>query len=97
MRGYRLGRSVFNIICYADDLTLVAENENDLWRLVYNFNNVCQKYNLKIAEEKTKSIKISHDPLRCKIVINDRIIEQVIQVDYLGTRLTSNNLSLIHI
>ena len=46
---------------------------------------------MKIEEEKTKSIIISHDQLRCKLVINDRIIEQVMQIDYLGTRFTSNS------
>ena len=37
------------------------------------------------------SITISYDPLRCKLVINCRIVEQVMQTEYLGTRLTSNN------
>ena len=57
-----MDRSVFNIICYADDVVLIAENATDLQRLVYSFNKACQKYNMDIAEEKTKSIIISHDP-----------------------------------
>ena len=32
---------------------------------------------MKIAEAKTKSVGISHDPLKCNLVISDRIIEQV--------------------
>ena len=71
MRGYRVGRSVFNVICYADDV-FIMENENDIQRLVYNFKKACQKYNIKIAKEQTKSITISHDSLRCKLVINDK-------------------------
>lgn len=30
LKGYRLGRSNVNILCYADDAVLVAENEDDL-------------------------------------------------------------------
>ena len=45
---------------------------------------------MKIAEEKTKSITISHYRFRCKLVVNDRVIE-LMQIDNLGTRVTSNN------
>ena len=62
----------------------MAENEN--YKDVCNFNKACQNYNMKVAEVKTKSITISR-----KLVINDRIIEQIMQIDYLGTRLTSNS------
>lgn len=75
MKGYRY----FNIVYNAYNVVLPAENENTLQRLVYIFNNVYQTYNTKITEEKTKSITISHDPLTCKLVIYDRIINQVMQ------------------
>ena len=58
---------------------------------MHNFNEACQKYIMKTAEQKAKSITISHGPLGCKVVINDRIIEQVMQVDNIGTRLANNN------
>lgn len=91
MKGRRTVRSEFNIICCTrSDVVLITENDNDLHILVYNFNKSCQKYNMKIAE-KTKLITISHDPLRGKLVISDRIVEQIIQIGYLGTRLTSNS------
>ena len=51
---YRIGRSVFNIVCSADDVILIAENENDLQKLVYNFKNTCQKYNLKNSGRECK-------------------------------------------
>lgn len=46
---------------------------------------------MKIAEQKTNSIVILNVPLWCIFVINDRIIDQVSQIDFLGTRLTSIN------
>ena len=36
MRGFRMDKSVFTIICYVDDVML-TENEEDLQRLVYDF------------------------------------------------------------
>ena len=48
-------------MCYADDVILIAENKNYLQILVYNFDKARRKYNMKIAEGKTKSITISRD------------------------------------
>lgn len=39
---------------------------------------------------KIKSITISHDQLTCKLVDNEMIIEQVMQINYLGGRLPNN-------
>lgn len=63
MKEYRSGKNVFNIVCNVDNIVLIAENENDLW-LVYNFNKASHKYNMKIAEQKTKSNTISHKPIK---------------------------------
>ena len=46
---------------------------------------------MKKEEEKTQSITISHAPLTRTLAINDGIIEQVMQIDYLGRRLISSN------
>ncbi|XP_045479803.1 uncharacterized protein LOC123684554 [Harmonia axyridis] len=43
-----------------------------------------------ISTEKTKSLVISKDPIRCKLVVNDRIIEQVMNIKYLGVEITSD-------
>lgn len=36
MKGYRMSRNVLNILYYADDFILIAENENHLQRFVFN-------------------------------------------------------------
>lgn len=51
-----MSTSMFNIVCYEEHVTLIAENESDLLKLVYKFSKACQKYNMKISEEKTKSV-----------------------------------------
>jgi len=44
---------------------------------------------MTISIEKTKSITFAKDPVRCKLVVQDKIIEQVSQLKYLGMDLSS--------
>lgn len=76
-----MGRSMFN-----DDEVYV---DDDLVRaLLSRVNKEYRKYNTRITE-KTNWMTISLGRTRCKLV-NDMIIEQGMQVDYLGTMLTSD-------
>lgn len=45
-----------------------------------NFNKARQKYNMKKADGKTKSITLSHDSRRFKLVTEHRIIKQSMQI-----------------
>jgi hypothetical protein len=54
MRGYRMGESLINLVVYADDVVLIAENEDDLQRMLLKFNNVCKKFSMLISNQKTK-------------------------------------------
>jgi hypothetical protein len=47
---------------------------------------------MKIAKEKTKSMTIVKIPLRCKLVNDDQLIEQVLKIRYLGIDITSQGL-----
>jgi len=38
VRGYRTGDSLINLVVYADDVVLIAENEDDLQRMLFKFN-----------------------------------------------------------
>lgn len=42
---------------------------------------------MKIPEEKTKSNIVYLDPIRCKQIINDKVIKQVMKIEYLRRRL----------
>jgi len=44
---------------------------------------------MTISIEKTKSITFARDPIRCKLVVQDKIIEQVSEFKYLGMDLSS--------
>lgn len=93
-RGYRMGDRQLKIICYADDAVLVAETENDLQRLLVEFNRSCEKYNMAISKDKTKTMVVAKDPIRCKPVLNNYIIEQVMRIKYLGAEITSQGNTL---
>ena len=65
LQGYLLGDENVNIICYVDDETLIADNEDNLQRLLNGFSHSCAKFDLKISPTKTKSLIISKIPLKC--------------------------------
>lgn len=75
-KGYRMGENMFNIISYADDAILIMENENYIQILLFRFNNAYSKYNLKILQERTKLIEVSLEPVRCKLMVSDKIIKR---------------------
>ena len=79
-----------NIICYADDTTLIADNEDDLQRLLNRFSYSCTKFDLKISSKKTKSLIISKEPLKCNLQVNNMNVEQVTSFNYLGVQIKSS-------
>lgn len=93
-KGYYFGSYNINSICYADDTVLIAENEDDLQRLLFQFYKTCQSFNMRISTQKTKCITISKEPLRCKLAINEYLIEQVMEIQYLGVTITSDGRSI---
>jgi hypothetical protein len=56
MRGYRMGESMINLVVYADNIVLVAENEDDLQRMLFKFNNICKKFNMLISNQKKQKL-----------------------------------------
>ncbi|XP_045461986.1 uncharacterized protein LOC123672057 [Harmonia axyridis] len=89
-RGYKLTTGEIKIICYADDAVIVAESEDDLQRLLFKFYTKAKKLNMEISTTKTKSLVVSKEPIRCKLVVEDRPVEQVMRVAYLGVQISSN-------
>ena len=61
-----------------------TNTEDDLKRLLYNFHLSCLKFNMKTSIHKTKATK---EPLLCKLEIDGRMVEQVMQFNYLGVKL----------
>jgi hypothetical protein len=75
-------------LVYADDQVLLEPTEDDLHRAVTELNSILQLYNLQISEIKTKAMGIQGKYWRrIKIVINNKIIEQVSSFTYLGSKI----------
>ena len=45
---------------------------------------------MKISIPKKKAKAVSKEPVRCKLEINGRIVEQVMEFNYLGVNVTSS-------
>jgi hypothetical protein len=86
-KGYRLGEQLIDIVCYADDAVIFAENEADLQSLLHAFNRASQKYNMIISVAKTKSLVFARSPINCNISVDGLLVEQVPKFRYLGVDL----------
>lgn len=87
-QGYKLGNKEIRVVCYADDMAIISNNEDELQRMVHEFVKSAKMYNMEISTTKTKTLVAAREPKRCKIVINDKIIEQVTKIDYLGIEIS---------
>ena len=77
-------------IRYADDTVLLAENANDLQRLVQKVHDVSIRYGLNMNLGKTKCIVFTKNPdTNLQLIVNNQSIDRVYQ--YLGTLINSNN------
>jgi hypothetical protein len=72
-------------VLFADDQVLIAKSESDLQYSVHNLNKIAAKYSLEINIEKTKVMAFKgREPVRSKICINNKTLEQVNAFNYLG-------------
>ena len=88
LKGYSMGDQEITILCYADDAVLVAENENDLQRLLHRFNCTAKSLNMIISTQKTKCMTTSKVPLRCKLEVEGNVIQQEMKFKYLGIEIS---------
>lgn len=68
------GREELNILCSADDIALIAENEDNLQIRLYTFNIVAKPLRIAVSIFKAKCMITSKTPLRCKLVVGDKIL-----------------------
>lgn len=66
------------IICYADDAIIVSEGKNNLQSLPYTSHTISKQFKMQISLVNTKSVVLSMEPLRGKLVVEDKLVEQLI-------------------
>ena len=88
LKGYRMGDRDIKILCYADDSVLIGESEDDVKKLLQVFNRTAKQLNMNISTAKTKCMTTSKTPLRCKLVVDGKIIHQEMKFKYLGVEIS---------
>jgi len=85
-KGMQLNnRKLVNTVLYADDQILMATSEDELQKIAYHLNLIARKFKMTISSTKTKSMALcGNNTQRVKIVIDDKIIEQVTEFKYFG-------------
>ncbi|XP_050519479.1 uncharacterized protein LOC126893388 [Diabrotica virgifera virgifera] len=86
-----MGNKRIGLMCYADDAAIIAKSEDDLQRQLFEFFQVSRQLNMNISTNKTKCITKAKDPLRCKLVVENNPIEQVMPFRYLGIDISSTH------
>ena len=84
--GVQLDRHTYlSTLLFADDKIIIQESEDKLQLAVHRLNQICPEYNLKISLHKTKVMAFQGKyPVRSKIIVNNKPIEQVSNFTYLG-------------
>jgi len=71
-------------LLFAEDQVIIADTEGNLQKAAHKFNQIITEYGLTISVQKTKFMAFKgRDPVRTKIVIDNKIIEQVNLFNYL--------------
>ena len=70
---------------FADDQVIITATEDSLQKAAHKLNQIITEYGLTISVQKSKSMAFKgRDPVRTKIVIDNKIIQQVNLFNYLG-------------
>lgn len=82
---FKIDDEVLNTILFADDQVIFSNTEDELQVAAHKLNELASEYNMSISEKKTKAMAFEGtNHKRCKIMINNKLIEQVNNFNYLG-------------
>jgi len=73
---------------YADDIIQLVTSEAELQELVDRLDRVSRKYSLLINVDKTKVM--ANDGIACRVLIQNKLLEQVDTFPYLGSLITED-------
>jgi hypothetical protein len=87
---FKIGGQVICTVKYADELMLLAREENVLQGMVYRLIEIGRRYGMEMNVEKTKVMRIPRQPSRIKIMIDQKQLENVEYFNYLGSMITND-------
>jgi ribosomal protein RSM22 (predicted rRNA methylase) len=72
-------------LLFADDQVIISNTEGTLQKAVHKLNQMTTQHSLTISVQKTKLMAFKRrDPVRRRIVIGNKIIEEVNSFNYIG-------------
>ena len=95
--GIKLSKNQqLSTLLFADDQVVIADTEDNFQKAKHKWNQIITEYGLTISVQKSKSMAFKgRDPVRTKIAIDNKIIEQVNSFNYLGNISYEKNWTLI--
>jgi hypothetical protein len=85
IKDFKIGNTVLNAILFADDQAVFSESKAGLQRTVSRLENIANGFNMKVSTMKTKTMTFQgKNHIRCKIMIDNKMTEQVSSFKYLG-------------
>jgi hypothetical protein len=87
--GISINKSVIlDTLLFADYQVLIVSSEDELQWAIYSLEKTVSDFDMSVSIEKTKIMAFSgKDPVRSKICINNKTLEQVNTFIYLGCTL----------
>ena len=85
-----IGGQIIHNVKYADDLVLLAKEENVLQKMIDKLIEIGGCYGMEMNVEKNKIIRISRQLFPEKIMIDQKQLENVESFKYLGSILTND-------
>jgi hypothetical protein len=85
---FKVGGQMITAVRYADDLVLLAKEETMLQSMIDTLIEVGRGYGMEINVEKTKTMRISRQPTPLQIKIDQKLVENVEEFNYLGSMIT---------
>jgi hypothetical protein len=87
---FKIGWQIIHTVTYADDLVLLAKEENVLQDMTDKLIEIGRCYGMKMNVAKTKVMRISRQPLPVKIMIDQKQLENVESFKRLSSMLTND-------
>ena len=86
------GRFEINQLLFADDTAIVADSEEKLCRLVFEFGRVCERRKLKVNVSKSKVMRCSRygNGDQMHVILNVEPLEEVDCFKYLGSQVAAD-------
>ena len=87
---YKIGGQIIHTVKYADDLVVLAKEEKVLQDMIDKLIEIGRCYGMEMNVEKSKVMRISRQPFPVKIIIDQKQLENMESLKYLGSILTND-------